>query len=252
MKRPTIILVRPREEGNIGSVARAMANMGLDELVLVEPAPALGGVAKGFGVGGWEILDRCRRVLSLEEALGSFQRVVGTTSARDRPLRHTEVISSRSLPGFLRGDGSDVATALVFGPEDNGLTRAELELCEPVVAVPCDPRHPTLNLAQSVLLLAYELRMDRLEDPDEERAPPTEGSPASRRELEALLGRTEEVLLGLGYDQEPRRQTFLRELRRMALRGRASGRDVRLLLRLANRIQTVLGRLRRNAGGSGE
>lgn len=246
--RPTVILVRPREEGNIGSVARAMANMGLEQLVLVEPAPSLGGVARGFGVGGWHILDSCQRATTFAEATAPFRRLVGTTSTRERPLRHTRVISSRQLPPLLARDAQDTTTALVFGPEDNGLTRAELESCEPVVAVPCDPDHPTLNLAQSVLILAYELYLapttkEPTEEPAEEPTEEFKGDfapPATARELETLLERGAEVLAGLGIDQESRRDTYLRDLSRMARRGGATSREIRLLLRLANRTLFAL------------
>jgi TrmH family RNA methyltransferase len=263
---PTVILVRPREEGNIGAVARAMANMGLKNLVLVEPAPALGGVARGFGVGGWHILDACQRVSSLTEATAPFRRLVGTSSARSRPLRHTRVISSRQLPAFLAHDAPTTTTALLFGPEDSGLTRNELEGCEPVVAIPSTPEHPTLNLAQSVLILAYELYLAQHLPPDQipggtaaetmaetmaETAAGTMANgalgstgsiapPATNRELEILLQRSEAVLEKVGVSQKPRRAIYLREMRRFARRGAATSHQIRLLLRLANRVLFAL------------
>lgn len=260
---PAVILVRPREEGNIGAVARAMANMGLEHLVLVEPAPTLGGVARGFGVGGWHILDRCQRVASLNEATAPFRRLVGTSSARSRPLRHARVIDSRKLPAFLARDPPGTTTALVFGPEDNGLTRDELEGCEPVVNIPCAPEHPTLNLAQSVLILAYELYLaqnlpapgslwNTAADTAENQVANTRLSqeldsaantapPATALELETLLQRTETMLEKVGVDQPGRRAVYLREMRRFARRGAATSREIRLLLRLANRALFALG-----------
>jgi len=243
---PAVILVRPLKEGNIGAVARAMANMGLEHLVLVEPAPTLGGIARGFGVGGWHILDACQRVASLAEASAPFRRLVGTSSTRGRPLHHTRVIASHQLPAFLAQDTPGTATALVFGPEDNGLTRDELEGCEPVVAIPCAPEHPTLNLAQSVLILAYELYLAQDLPADGTVAETVAGTraetapPATARELEILLQRAETVLEKVGIDQQPRRAIYLREMRRFARRGAATSHQVRLLLRLANRVLFAL------------
>src|SRR5262245_2524072 len=83
---PVVVLVRPREEGNVGSAARAMANMGLDRLILVEPAAPLGKIARAFAVGAGHVLDAAVRVPSLAAAVAPFARVVGTTSTRDRRL----------------------------------------------------------------------------------------------------------------------------------------------------------------------
>src|SRR5436305_769074 len=102
-----VVLVRPREEGNVGSAARAMANMGLGRLVLVEPAPAFGDVAKAFAVGAGHVLQAAVRAASVEAALAPFARVIGTTSARDRrlgvpPLTARALLSAREV-AILRG-----------------------------------------------------------------------------------------------------------------------------------------------------
>ena len=149
---PAVVLVRPREEGNVGSAARALANMGLDRLILVEPAAEIGKVATAFAVGAKHVLDNALRVGSLPEALAPFRRVVGTTSSRDRRLG-IPVLEPRELPAWL-GEGSpDTPTALVFGPEVGGLTNEELALAGAIVTIPCSPVQPTLNLAQAVLIV---------------------------------------------------------------------------------------------------
>src|SRR6185295_5065824 len=100
--------------------------------------------------------DAALRVPSLGEALAPFGRVVGTTSTRDRRLG-VPVASARELPALLAADPPGTATALVFGPEVGGLTNEELALAGVVVNIPCSAVQPTLNLAQAVLLVAYEL-----------------------------------------------------------------------------------------------
>ncbi len=235
---PAVVLVRPREEGNVGAVARAMANMGLERLILVEPAPPLGGVARGFGIGGWPLLDGCTRVASLAEAVASFRRVVGTSSARQRRLRRARLIVPRELPALLREDPPDTDAALVFGPEDNGLNREELERCSPVVTIPCAPEHPTLNLAQAVLIVAYELYAA---GPGAGRRRSEEPPPATAAEIEALIGSASRVLRRVGFDHDHIHAGLLRDLRRLAGRSGIIGIETRILRRVANRILRRLG-----------
>src|SRR5687767_6953727 len=156
LSTPAVVLVRPREEGNVGSAARAMANMGLDQLILVEPAAEIGKVGTAFAVGARHVLDAARRVSSLREALAPFRRIVGTTSSRDRRWE-VPVLVPRELPAHLAEDQPDTPTALLFGPEVGGLTNEELALASLLVTIPCSPVQPTLNLAQAVLLVAYEI-----------------------------------------------------------------------------------------------
>ena len=218
-----------------------MANMGLERLILVEPAPRLGGVARGFGVGGWEILERAERAASFAAAVAPFGRLVATASRRQRPLSRCRVVAPRRLPEVLAADPAGTRTALVFGPEDNGLTRREIELCDPVVAVPCAPEHPTLNLAQAVLILAYELRLASAgtgagaEDANS-RAPL-----ASVAEIEALHEHLSEILLAVGFDHPPIHAGLLRDLRRLVVRAAPSSREIRILRRLCNRAIRALG-----------
>src|SRR5262249_20054520 len=156
-----VVLVRPREEGNVGAAARAMANMGLDRLILVEPAVELGGVARAFAVGAREVLDGCTREASLRQALAPFARVVATTSTRDRRLA-VPLIGPRELPARLAADPRATPVALGFVREVGGLTNDELAFANLVVTVPCAPAQPTLNLAQAVLILAWEIHQAAL------------------------------------------------------------------------------------------
>lgn len=242
---PVVVLVRPREEGNIGSVARAMANMGLSRLLLVEPAPALGGVARGFGVGGWEILDRVERYASFEQAIAPYQRLVGTTSARQRPLAGARHLAVEELRGLLTGDPAGTATALVFGPEDSGLTRDELDHCNPVVTISCAPTHPTLNLAQAVLVVAWELARAAGQGRRPERQRPAERPPAEQPPTQPLATAAERAVLReladpllerIGYDQGILRHGILRDLGRLATRAEMNGREARLLRRILDRL----------------
>jgi len=233
------VLVRPREEGNVGSAARAIANMGLSRLILVEPAPEFGGTARAFAVGARAVLDGAVRVASLPEALAPFRRVVGTTSTRDRRLG-IPLLSPRELPGWLAEGGPEVPTALVFGPEVGGLTNEELALSSAVVTIPCSPVQPTLNLAQAVLILAYELFVARGEEAAAPVAPPE--PPASAAEIDGLLGHAAQVLQRVGFARDDSYEGVLRGLRRLAARAAPDSRDVRILRGICRRIEGALGK----------
>ena len=233
-----VILVRPREEGNVGSAARAMANMGLDRLILVEPAAEIGRVATAFAVGAKHVLDACERKPSLAEALAPFRRVVGTTSARDRrwdvPLLHP-----RELPARLALDPPDTPTALVFGPEVGGLTNDDLALASLLVTIPCSPVQPTLNLAQAVLILTYELYQAR----DETPPPATVGHPeppATTAEIDGLFEHAAAVLGTVGFDRDSSFEGVLRDLRRLMARAVPDSREVAILRGICRRTQRAL------------
>ena len=241
---PTVVLVRPREEGNVGAAARAMANMGLDRLILVEPAAELGGVARAFAVGARGVLAGAVRSPNLSEALAPFRRVIGTTSTRDRSLG-IPVLTPRELPAWLARDPLDTPTALVFGPEVGGLTNEELALAGAVVSIPCSPVQPTLNLAQAVLIVAYELFLAGGEAPVTAAG---EEPPATAAELDGLLEHAAGVLARIGFARDDSFSGVLRDLRRLAARAAPSSRDVRILRGICRRAEGALNRLEGEEG----
>lgn len=246
---PTVVLVRPREEGNVGAVCRAMANMGLSELRLVEPVVELGGEARMFAVGARDVLEGASRYGSLAEAVGPFRRVVGTTSARDRVLP-VPVVTPRELASELRAE-EPLPTALVFGSEVGGLTNEELALCHRVVTIPCAPKQPTLNLAQAVLIVAYELFLAPWWGADAEPlADDRDEPPAPAESVEALFGHLERTLEEVGFARDTSFHGVLLDLRRLAARAGLTEREVTLLRGMLRRTGNALHRARR-AGGKG-
>ncbi len=159
-ERPAVVLVRPQEEGNIGAVARAMSNFGLDRLLLVAPAAALGNTAYAFAMHAHAILDRAERHPDLASALAGFHFVAGTASLRDRGWAQP-ILAPRDLPGHLAQHAAGARVALLFGAEVSGLTREELVRASVLVRIPAAVENPTLNLAQAVLIVAYELHLAR-------------------------------------------------------------------------------------------
>jgi tRNA (cytidine32/uridine32-2'-O)-methyltransferase len=236
--RPAVVLVRPQEEGNVGAAARAMANMGLDELVLVAGKARIGRVARAFAVGAGHVLAGAVVAPDLATALAPFQRLVGTTSARGRALE-TQPIAPRDLPAVLAGDPPGTRTALVFGPEASGLTVEELTPCSPWVHVPCAVEHPTLNLAQAVLVLAYELRLAAAGP----AAVAAEVQPlAPQADVDALFDQARPLLGAVGFDRDGSFETVMRDLRALAARAALSAREVAILRGVCRRSLGALER----------
>lgn len=243
--QPAVILVRPREEGNVGSAARAMANMGLERLILVEPAAEIGKVGVAFAVGAKHILDGAVRASSLRDALAPFQRVVGTTSSRDR-RSGVPLLTARELPAALAADPPGTPTALLFGPEVGGLTNDELALASLLVTIPCSPVQPTLNLSQAVLIVAYELFMARGESlPD--RPGVVEIEPAATTgEIDGLFDHAADVLGRIGFQRDDTFAGVMRDLRRLTARAAPASREVAILRGICRRAQRALERAPRD------
>lgn len=236
---PAVVLVRPSEEGNIGAVARAMANTGLGRLILVEPAAEIGTKARGRAVGAEHILESAERSPTVEQALAPFRRVVGTSSQRAR-VPKTIWIEPRQLPQEISSSGTE--TALVFGPERTGLTLEELSLCDPIVRIPTASKQPTLNLAQAVLILAYEIYLAKSDDrPITAASGPADG-PATVQDVAELHAHVDAVLQEIGFARDLTYPGVLRDLRQLASRAHLSEREVQLLHGICRRVENKIRR----------
>ncbi|MFJ3484868.1 tRNA (cytosine(32)/uridine(32)-2'-O)-methyltransferase TrmJ [Pseudomonas sp. NPDC090202] len=153
-----VVLVGTSHPGNIGGAARAMKNMGLSRLVLVDPAQFPHADADARASGATDILESAQVVATLEEALVGANLVMGT-SARDRkiPWPLLDPRESGSMAIEHAGQGEEIA--LVFGREYAGLTNEELQRCHYHVHIPSNPDFSSLNLAAAVQVLSYEARM---------------------------------------------------------------------------------------------
>lgn len=243
LARVEIVLVRPRRAANVAAACRAMKNMGLRTLWLVEPGPGLDDPeARALAYGAWDVLDGARRAPTLVEAVSGSATVVGTTGKDVPGARTPRDLAAEA--GRLAGEG---ALSLVFGPEASGLTTAEMDLCHGLLHVPTDPAQPSLNLAQAVLLVAYEMRLAAREEATPARVGEGE-TRAPAGELEQALRDLREALLAIGYLDPASPDRVLTELRRMVARGRPSAREVVLLRGLARQIAWA-GRIARGGGG---
>ena len=239
-----IVLVRPSRPANVAAACRAMKNMGLRALWLVGARPELGDEAsRALAYGAWDVLDGARRADSLGEAVSTSLAVVGTTA-----LPVAGAWSPRRLgeqAGALAGAG---ALSLVFGPEATGLTVKERALCHRLVRIPTHEAQPSLNLAQAVLLLAYELRLAFLAT--SEAAAPEPEARASAGEVEQAIGELREALVEIGYLDVQNPDRILAELRGLVTRARPTPREVVLLRGLAHQASWA-GRIARGRAGTG-
>lgn len=234
-----VVLVRPSRAANVAAACRAMKNMGLGMLRLIDPPPELAQPeARALAYGAWDLLDTALTARSLGEAVAESTLVVGT-SARSS--------GSAWTPRRLAEEGGSWAAggrvSLVFGPEASGLTKEELALCHVRVHIPADAAHPSLNLAQAVLLLAYEIRISagRAEAPAVEPARATAGA------LEAVVQDLRGALLEIGYLNPANPGAILAELRSLLARAGPTVRELSLLRGLARQVAWA-GRVARGSG----
>jgi tRNA/rRNA methyltransferase len=150
------ILSHPAVPENIGFACRAMKTMGFDHLILVNPVDHLDQKTLKTAYGSHDLLESARICSNLSEAIEGMDLVVGTT-AKNRVSRH-DYYAPTELGQVLESKVEVVNNvALVFGSEKNGLSNQEVELCDLLTTVPLHTKHPSLNLAQAVMIYAYEL-----------------------------------------------------------------------------------------------
>lgn len=237
-----VVLVRPERAANVAAACRAMKNMGLRRLLLVDaPAGLERDDARGLAYGAWDVLDGATRTAELGEAVAGCTLVVGTSGrwAGDTwtPHRLAREGSARA------GDGR---VALVFGPEAHGLSNEELGRCHIRVRIPSHESQPSLNLAQAVLIVAYEIFVAAGE-PIPAPAEPA----ATAGELERALEALQRALLGVGYLNPSSPQGIVAEVRSLLSRASPTSREVALLLGIARQVSwaaSEIARARRRDG----
>lgn len=226
--RLRIVLVEPREAGNVGAAARAMKNFDFHDLVLVGELPALQPVAEWWASGAEDLVSGARRVGTLREAVAECEIVYATTSARGRDL--DRVHRPRQVAEVRRKMSDGQTLALVFGREDRGLTAEETELCGRIAVIPTNPHFTTMNLAQSVSTFCYELQRD------ESTAVP-EVPLASHAMLERLHQRAAALLLNAGFLDPQNPEHIYAELRALAARAELTPREAELLLAAVKQLE---------------
>lgn len=207
---PVIVLVRPQLGENIGKAARAMLNFGLTELRLVAPRDGWPNSSAGPAAAGADIVLANAQVFdSVADAVADINHVYATT-VRKRGVTKPVITPEQAVTEIFHAEGS---SAILFGAERSGLNADEVTVARSIITVPINPEFSSLNLAQAVILCAYEWsKTQSLASPPKTDLDP----PAPQAELDGLIGQLDEMLDPLGYfkltDRAPVTRRTLRNL----------------------------------------
>ncbi len=227
------ILVEPKEAGNIGASARAMKNMGFKNLELVKPKNVLTDEARWMACNAVELLEKAVIYKSFEDAIKDKNIIIGTTRRLGKrrglilPLKDS---IKKIIPAARKNK-----IALLFGREDKGLLNNEVEACGLLITIPTSPSQPSLNLAQSVMLVAYELTQKLYKKALPELA--------THEELEALYKRIPYVLKLLEYTPKGDRNIeikIMRNLKHLIGRSGLTDWELRMLHGICSQVEKKL------------
>jgi tRNA/rRNA methyltransferase len=229
-----IILAGTKYPGNIGSAARAMYNMGLDQLILAAPQCAINEESYRMAKSGKGILDSAKTCRSLKSAVKGIRLLVGTTSKSGG--YRAPAYSPRSLTPRILDHAARQKIGILFGPEDTGLVDQDLRLCQLLVRIPTQLKAPSINLAQSVMIVCYELLLGRLV-----REPAHVPKLAPLEQVEAMYDQLEKALLDIGFLQPQNTSHMMFALRRILGRAGLETPDVGILRGIARQIAWYAG-----------
>jgi len=231
--RFAFVLYRPQSAGNIGAAARALKNMGFDDLRLVGLGPLNDREAVKMAVHADDILASATVYPDLAAAIADCSIAAGTTSrrggyrSRATPLR-AAAVELNALAGSNK-------IAIVFGREDRGLTNRELKLCHRLITIPTAPEYPSLNLAQAVMVVAYELMMATSAADESRRAPEFVAASIS----DPMLDRMAEALVSIGFIPDDNPDHIMLAIREIFGRSGLAAREVEILNGMARQMRWV-------------
>lgn len=226
-----IVLVRPKGSRNVGSVARAMKNMGLRDLVLVAPRNLDTNAARSMATHGLDVLEAARTSATVAEAVAGCGWVFGTT-AREGGYRVAPV-TPRDAAVEITPLLATNRVALVFGPEDHGLSNEDIEVCNRLIRIPTSTAFASLNLAQAVLICAYELQLTQHPGISEQETRPLAGAD----EVSLMFDKLQQALLRIGFIHPQNPDHIMHAVRRLFGRVGLEAAETRILLGIARQIE---------------
>jgi tRNA/rRNA methyltransferase len=229
LENVVIILAGTKHPGNIGSAARAMANMGLHNLVLAAPQCSINDESYRLAKAGNRVLDSAKTCLSLKTALRGIRLLVGTTGKSGG--YRAETSTPRTLAPRILDQAANQKVGILFGPEDTGLVDEDLSLCQLLIRIPTHHEASSINLAQAVMIVSYELMIGNLaHDPSRTL------KLAPLQQTEAMYAQLEKALLDIGFLHPQNAQHMMFALRRMLGRAGMESSDVGVLRGIARQI----------------
>lgn len=243
--RIRLVLMSTSHPGNIGATARAMLNMGLLQLTLVRPDKYPHSQATAMASGALAVLENARVVETMEEAVGDCAWVVGA-SARPRHLGD-EPLTPWEAAANLVELAQRENVALVFGCERTGMTNDELERCNAVTMIPANPGYSSLNLAQAVQVLTYEIRkaaMPEAPKVSSKREHPWY-APPSGEEMERFYAHLERVVRATGFLDPANPRVLMRRLRTLYNRAQPDRNELNILRGILSSVESPKKRVKR-------
>jgi tRNA/rRNA methyltransferase len=225
-----VVLVEPREAGNVGAAARVMKNFGHRDLWIVGEHPNLHPLAGWWASGAEDVVAGAHFAATLGEAIADAHVTIATTSSRERTTPID--LTPREVAKIASTLASDQTLALVFGRENRGLTRDEVVMCQHTAVVPTDRDYPTMNLAQTVGIFCYEL--SSIVPSTEPRELPPAGL------VERLHQRAEALLLEVGFLHANNPDRIYDDVRAMTGRADLDEREVKILLGIIRQVEWKL------------
>ncbi len=235
-----IVLIEPSHPGNVGSVARAMKNMALADLVLVRPRAFPHADALALAAGADDVLESARVVQSTAEAIEDCGLVAGTTS-RPRSL-NWDFLTPRDLALRVQTLPPDARAALLFGSERYGLANDDLQACNVLVRIPANDVYSSLNLAMSVLIIAYEIFMLRAAPASHSQH---ERPLATGAQMEHFFAHWQRAMDHVGFEDRNGEGHLMTRVRRLFNRAQLDENEVNILRGMLTAVQGE----RRRAGG---
>jgi tRNA/rRNA methyltransferase len=224
------VLFKPKSAGNVGAAARALKNMGLSDLRLAAPQIRHKREAATMAVHGRDVLEGAKTYTDLAAAVTDCTLTVGTTC---RPgFYRSDISAIRDSAPSLMHESHANRIAIVFGPEDFGLTNQELKLCQRLVTIPTAPAYPSLNLAQAVIVVAYELMLAA--GAGRQTGEPMEFSPVA--EVNAMFERMAQALIAIGFLPEDNPDHIMFALRAIFGRSGLRPRELDILSGIAKHV----------------
>jgi tRNA/rRNA methyltransferase len=227
LARIRAVLCEPSHPGNIGAAARALKTMGLARLELVRPRAFPHADADARASGAIDLLHSARCHDTFDAALAGTTLVCGL-SARRRDLT-PEVCDARTAAREIVAHARVGEAAIVFGPERVGLSIEALSRCQRLVRIPANPAYPSLNLAASVQVVAYELRCACVEAGQSPQPQGSDVHPASYEEIERLVLHLEQTMRDTGFLHPERPGRLVQRMRRLLARARLEPEEVAIL-----------------------
>lgn len=228
------VLFHPRSAGNIGAAARALKNMGFADLRIVAARKPAGAAALKMAVHGRDVLGAARVYPDLKSAIADCTVTVGTT-AREGFYR-SAARPPREALAELAAIAPPNRIAFIFGPEDFGLTNRELKLCQRLITIPASPDYRSLNLAQALLIVAYELRL-ACAAAEHSAKQGTPGRLAAAVEVDAMFERMARALVQIGFLPADNPEHIMFAIREILGRARLAPREVDILNGIARQIE---------------